>query len=267
MQQAEIHEFLVNYFTASGCQLLPVSEKDQIKVKLTKEMDKLLMNRPFYWHYIENTGGIPETATLLLRTDSQTEEGELIHFGSPRLHQILDSTKKLAPFIRLYQNLPPHSAPALEPWLGINYKISYQCDLKKDRICSTGLQLINGTIIDGFQEMLERLDLIPKLPDYCYTLSPLIKIKSGMARIEHFIESVLKKEETDWAENAGKRWSRDRELLDSFYEQQNPKPDTYFKEIEALRDQYEPRILVQFINAGLFYLQSSTFIPGLIKDR
>lgn len=267
MQQAAIHDFLTDFFTASGCTLMPVPDSDVLKVKLNKEIDKLLMNRPFYWHYIEQTGGTPETATLVFRTDDKAEEGELIHFGSPRLHQIFDAALKLAPYIRLYQNLPPQSSSALEPWLAINAKISYKCDLKKDRICSIGLQLINGTLIDGFQDILDKLPLLPKMPDYCYTLSPLIRIGSGIKRIETFLESVLKSEPTGWADDAGKRWARDQELLDSFYEQQDPKPETYFQEKEAIREQYQPRILVQFINAGLFYLKSSTFLPGSIRDH
>ncbi|MDD9149278.1 YqhG family protein [Sporolactobacillus sp. CQH2019] len=269
MQQAAMLEYLARFFTVSGCTLLPVPDDSAVvlKVKLTEEMDKLLMNRPFYWHYIEQIGGTPETATLVFRTDDRSEEGELIYFGSPRLHQIFDAAKKLAPYIRLYQDLPPQSSSALEPWLGINTKISYTCDLKKDRICSIGLQLINGTLIDGFQDILDKLPLLAKLPDYCYTLSPLIKIESGIKRIETFIESTLKNEPTGWADSAGKRWARDQELLDSFYEQEDSKPETYFQEKEAIREQYQPRILVQFINAGLFYLHSSTFLPGPIKDR
>ena len=30
-------------------------------VQLTIEMDKELMNRPFYWHYLEKTGGRPKS--------------------------------------------------------------------------------------------------------------------------------------------------------------------------------------------------------------
>lgn len=267
MQQAEIHDFLIHFFTTSGCTMLPVKNNTMLKVRLNEEMDKLLMNRPFYWHYIEQTGGIPETATLQFCTDERFKDGELIHFGSPRLHQILDAAKKLAPYIRLYQNLPPQSSYALEPWLGVNAKISYQCDLKRDRICSIGLQLINGTLIDGFQDILNKLPLMPKMPDYCYTLGPLIKIRSGIGRIETFLESMLRSEPSGWADDAGKRWARDQELLDSFYEQQDPKPETYFQEKEAIREQYQPRVLVQFINAGLFYLQSSTFLPGSFKGH
>ncbi|GAY75209.1 conserved protein YqhG [Sporolactobacillus inulinus] len=95
MQQAEIHDFLNRFFSSSECELLPVADDhDQLKVKLTKAMDKLLMNRPFYWHYIEQIGAEPETAVLNFRFSDRIQEGEFIHSGSPRLHQILDASEK-----------------------------------------------------------------------------------------------------------------------------------------------------------------------------
>ncbi|MFX3616373.1 MAG: YqhG family protein [Sporolactobacillus sp.] len=263
MQQAEIHDYLIRFFSASGCTLLSGSSPSgPIKVKLTEKMDQLLMNRPFYWHYIKQIGSTPETATLLLRTNDQSEEGEFLHFGAPRLHQIFDTAKKLGPYIRLYQKIPEGRASALEPWIGINMKISYQCDLKKDRVSSIGLQLINGTMIEGFQDMLGKLDLSPRLPNYLYTLRPLITVGSGIKRIAGHIEDRLKAEPIDWANDAGSRWIHDQELLNSFYEHQDQKPESYFQEKEALKQQYQPRIEASLINAGLFYLQSASFIPN-----
>ncbi|WP_100488260.1 YqhG family protein [Sporolactobacillus pectinivorans] len=267
MQQAEILDFLTRFFSTSGCTLLPAENRGQVKVKLSEEMDQLLMNRPFYWHYIKQTGGVPETATLLLRTDEKSEDGELIYFGSPRLHQIFEATKKLAPFVRMYQETGIHSSTALEPWLCINMKISEQCDLKRDRLFSAGLQLINGTLIEGFHEVLANLSLSPKAPDYCYTLSPLITVQSGIKRIEKLIETELQNEPTEWADEAGRRWNRDRMLLDSFYEQKEEKPETYYMEKEALKAQYQPHIAIHLINAGLFYLQSKSFLLGTSTAR
>ena len=61
-------------------------------------------------------------------------KGETIHFGSPRLHQIFQSTKTLASYIRLYEKSPviQGKQTPLKPWLGLNLKVSYQCDRKKD---------------------------------------------------------------------------------------------------------------------------------------
>lgn len=262
MQQAAIYNYLSRFFSASGCALQADSHTGQLKVKLTEEMDQMLMNRPFYWHYIKQTCGIAETATLDFRTHTRGDQAELIYFGAPRLHQIFNVAEKMGTFIRLFQNLPEDAPAALEPWIGLNMKISYQCDLKRDRICSVGLQLINGTLIEGFEEMLSGLKLIPKMPDYLYTLSPLITVPSGIKRITAFIERELINEPTDWANEAGQRWLRDQALLDAFYEQQNTKPECYFQEKEALKEQYQPRISIQLINAGLFYLRSASFLPG-----
>ncbi|MCQ2011321.1 YqhG family protein [Sporolactobacillus sp. STSJ-5] len=267
MQQAEIRDFLIRFFSSSDCSLLPVQNQSQLKVKLTKQMDKLLMNRPFYWHYIEQIGADAETATLTFRFNDQSDEGEFIHFGSPRLHQIFNTAEQMGRYIRLYQVVSSQASPALEPWLGINMKISYQCDLKKDRLISIGLQMVNGTLIEGFQSMLGKLELIARLPDYCYTLSPLITVKSGIQRIERFIASELETEPFEWADQASERWKKDEDLLDAFYEQAEKKPERYNQEKKALEEQYKPRINVRLINAGLFYLQSSTFMPQFIKDR
>lgn len=53
MQQHEIHNYLYNFFEANNCEILERSPH-LLDVQLTIEMDKLLMNRPFYWHYLEN---------------------------------------------------------------------------------------------------------------------------------------------------------------------------------------------------------------------
>ncbi|MFC7394258.1 YqhG family protein [Scopulibacillus cellulosilyticus] len=263
MQQAAIHNFLEHFFIANECEFLE-NKDGLLKVKLTVALDKLLMNRSFYWHYIEKIGGVPETTTLTLKTaPSEEKDGELIHFGSPRLHQIFRAAKQLAPYIRLYQETGSEgNFTPLVPWLGINFKISYQCDLKKDDLLSLGLHLMNGTIATHFHEQLLQMPLTPKIPDYCYTLTPMIKPISGLKRLEHFIEQKIQNDDHQWADNARIRWQKDQSLLDQFYEDQTNEeaPDTYVKEKEALKEQYEPKVNVQIINGGLFYLDKSSFL-------
>ncbi len=81
------------------------------------------MNRPFYWHYLEKTGGVPNPMKLTLITDPdkvpENIKGETIHFGSPRLHQIFQSTKNLAGYIRLYEKslLYKNKQTPLKPWI------------------------------------------------------------------------------------------------------------------------------------------------------
>lgn len=171
MQQHEIHNYLYNFFEANNCEILERSPH-LLDVQLTIEMDKLLMNRPFYWHYLEKTGGVPNPMRLTLITDPENEEndGELIHYGSPRLHQIFQTTKELGSYIRLYEDVRHNGAThtPLHPWLGINIKVSYQCDRKKDILHSIGIHLISGTMMANFHDTLTKIKLTPKIPDFLF---------------------------------------------------------------------------------------------------
>ncbi|MCQ6273721.1 YqhG family protein [Bacillus sp. V3B] len=262
MQQQEIHKFLERYFLSNNCEIME-NQAGYMNVQLTIDLDKELMNRPFYWHYLEKTGGVPNPMSLTLISDpGRTPDnitGESIHFGSPRLHQIFQSTKKLASFIRLYENsdtLSQEQHIPLKPWLGMNVKISYQCDRKKDVFRSVGLQLINGQMVEHFHDQLLELDLTPKIPDYSFTLSPLIMPKSGLLRIENYLKTKIEKEDHTWADEARKRWSKDLNLLEHFYRDSDEKSESYEVEKEALKDQYEPKINISIINGGLFYLRN-----------
>ncbi|MHC0035937.1 YqhG family protein [Pseudoneobacillus sp. C159] len=258
MQQQEIHNFLEKYFLSNHCEIVERGP-GFMTVQLTIEMDKELMNRPFYWHYLEKTGGIPNPMRLTLITDSGKApdqlKGEHIHFGSPRLHQIFNSTKKLAGYIRLYEKhqITNQHVPLL-PWLGLNVKISYQCDRKRDVFQSIGLQLINGQLVEGFHDRLINMQLTPKIPDYSFTLSPLVKPRSGVTRIENYFKQRIEQEDHTWATEAIKRWETDLKLLDHFYEEEEEKSESYETEKQALKEQYEPKINMSIINGGLFYL-------------
>ncbi|MCQ6266191.1 YqhG family protein [Fictibacillus sp. WQ 8-8] len=265
MQQHEIHHFLERYFESNDC-IVEEKNHSYMKIQLTVELDKLLMNRPFYWHYLEKTGGTPNPMALTLITGQQhppDANGEFIHFGSPRLHQIFASTKKLGSFIRMYEAIRQDSGQniPLNPWLCVNLKTSYQCDRKKDMISSYGIHLITGKIESNFHEQLRSLPLTRKIPDFCYTLSPFIRPVSGLKRIEAIVEQQIHEDDHSWAEDAENRWREDEELLDRFYEDEIEKPEYYQVEKEALRTQYEPKITVDIINGGLFYL-SDTFLSS-----
>lgn len=265
MKQQEIHSYLNRFFTATGCEI-EENTASYLTVQLTIDMDKALMNRPFYWHYVEKTGGIPAPKKLTLITNYQNAQdiaGEAIHFGSPRLHQIFTKTRELGGFIRLYENVTAtlqQNIP-LMPWIGLNMNISYICDRKKDSFRSIGLNLINGALMEDFHSNLEKIknNLVAKIPDYCFTLSPLIKPVSGIKRVEQYILNDIYQDDHTWAEQAKERWKSDLQLLDYFYEGIDDKPERYYTEKDALQDQYEPKIEVSIINGGIFYLSKNQF--------
>ncbi|WP_404346854.1 YqhG family protein [Sutcliffiella horikoshii] len=272
MQQREIHRFLERYFTANSCEIVE-NTNSHLAVQLTIDMDKELMNRPFYWHYLEKTGGVPNPMKMTLITDSNKApedlKGDHVHFGSPRMHQIFESTKSLAGYIRLYENISSHPGAGhlpLHPWLNVNLKVSYQCDRKKDVIMSLGIHLITGTILEKFQDEVEKINLTPKIPDFCFTMTPIIKPASGLSRLEHYVNGFISSQDHQWAEDARKRWDQDLQLLKHFYEDDEEKPEAYETEMKALQEQYEPKIHVTIINGGLFYLGPS-FINNIHSGR
>ena len=265
MQSQEVHQFLHDYFVLNQCEILHHSEKF-ISVKLTTELDKALMNRPFYWHYLEKTGGEPNTSVLNLVTDCTEDNSadlpdgikpkdiEKIHFGSTRLHQIFETNQKNSTHIRLYENC----RNALFPWLCQNYIISYQCEKLKSMYFSLGLNLLNGNVVEDFDSKTKTLDLKTKIADLSYTLHPFITLNSGLNRLEKHVKEKLLSEEDTWAIEAKQRLVNEIRLLDDFYEE-DLNNEIYQQEIESIQNLFSPKIHVKVINGGLFYLANSNF--------
>jgi hypothetical protein len=232
VQQAEIYNYLERFFTSNDCEICERND-GYLTIQLTEDMDKRLMNRPFYWHYLEKTGGTPNPMKLSLITNKEVAptdaQGEFIHFGSPRLHQIFSTAKELAGHIRLYENMNVGNNIPLHPWLGVNIKISYICDRRKDTLVHFGLNLINGMMMKGFHEKLKQLSLTPKIPDFCFTLAPFIKPKSGLERIRTQITEMINNDDLSWINDAQNRWKEDDVLLDHFYSDVEEKPECYEK--------------------------------------
>ena len=51
-----------------------------------------------------------------------------------------------------------------------------------------------------------------------------------------------------------KTLEKDLDLLEHFYKDTEEKNESYEIEKQALKDQYEPKIVISIINGGLFYL-------------
>ena len=131
--------------------------------------------------------------TLITNPENEENDGELIHYGSPRLHQIFQTTKELGSYIRLYEEVW-HSGSThtpLHPWLGINIKFPINV-IEKDILHSIGIHLISGTMIANFHETLTKLNLHRKYLTFVLR-SPIIKPQSGLQRIEDALKTLLQK--------------------------------------------------------------------------
>lgn len=81
---------------------------------------------------------------------------------------------------------------------------------KKDILHSIGIHLISGTMIANFHDTLAEIKLTPKIPDFCFTLSPIIKPQSGLQRIEDALKSIIAEDDHTWAKEASALESRFR---------------------------------------------------------
>src|SRR5690625_399342 len=191
-KQLDIKQFLKKFFNSNHCEIIE-DTPGKLVVQLTIEMDKALMNRPFYWQYVEATGntGQPKKITFIMDPNQMEKEGEWIHFGSPRLQQINNHLSNTSKFIHLFESLEVHENTMLHTWLLLNYCIMYEGKQKKEELFSIGLNLINGILVFDMMEQLEHLSLVPTISDHCYTISPLIKVSSGFSRIENYIHEYV----------------------------------------------------------------------------
>lgn len=257
MKLSNLNQFLVDYFSAHEC---PVIQNDDgvLKVQLTEEMDKTLMNRPFYWHYVKSTGmkGEPKKVTFITNPNRKEEQGEWIHFGAPRLQQIFQQLKNNARYIQLFQQIQTIKNTPLYPWLVINIKISYKGTLTKEELFSFGLQLINGQMKTNMMENLKEISLGRTISDYCYTISPLITISSGFKRIETIIDQYITDQQHIWAEKSMERLHEEIQMVKQFFREEDDHA-LLDKEIDALKRRYEPRITTKVINGGVVYLKGT----------
>lgn len=250
----DIIPFLYRFFQANQCPILFVDETN-IQVQLTIEMDKALMNRPFYWHYIAATNQLGEPKQLLLTTEQvESTEKEWIHHGSPRLEQIYQLMLQENNVVQLFEIQHTDVQTMLHPWLLTNYCISYQGKQKKESFFSLGLNLINGTIVHNMMERLNLISLAPSISAYCYIISPIIKIQSGFKRIEHVITDQIQNENHNWAKESLQYMEEEIEMANYFFEDKTT--EKYTKEITSIKQRFQPRISHDVINGGVIYLSN-----------
>lgn len=231
MNQQEVRQFVENYVSAFQAHVME-SHPTYVSIKLTEQMDKDIGNRPFYWSWVEkmNLPVQPLTLTFFFDAEQRPEDirGEHIHFGSSRLQQIFQSTRKHGRFVCLYENntaiqrkTPPSSrrSTPLTPWLNLNLKISFICDKKRDFMLYLGINLHQPRIVHDFYSFLCRLSLSPSIPDYFYTLDRQITLEQAKDTAYEEVMKMIEQQDHTWAEKARERLTEELDILKYYYEQ------------------------------------------------
>lgn len=257
MYPNQVHHYLQTFFQETNCPIL-TEHPHYMVVQLTEEMDKKIMNRRYYWQYVESAGIEPAPLQLTLITDRanlmEEVKGEVAHFGSPRLNRLFQATQEMGAFVKLYEHKNQGNGLILTPWLGVNYKVSYYCHHTKETLYSLGINLMTGQVVEDFQEELKARTLQTDVPEDAFTVSYIIKPARALDRLDVVVEDMIIEDDHSWAKAAEARWLRDLEVLEYFYIDSVTKPESYELEKKALEEQYTPRIQVNMVNGGLFYL-------------
>lgn len=248
-------DFLKRYFSANQCDIKQ-EQQAVLQVQLTKEMDLALMNRPFYWQYVEATGntGQPMELSFILDESYSEQTGEFIHFGSPRLEKIFQNLRDTTKFVRLYETLQVDINTMLHPWLVTNVVIKYSGKQQKEELLSIGLNLINGNIHLNMMEQLKTLALEPMISNNCFTVSPIIKLKSGFTRIENLLYEHIQKMNHEWAVESISLLKDEIEMIKHFYVTEDKA--VMEAEIMTISNRLQPTICFEILNGGLFYLSN-----------
>lgn len=258
MKITNLHHFMKKYFLVHQCEII-ADNAGILSIQLNEQMDQALMNRPFYWHYMKSSGqkGEPAKLTFITNPSKRKQQGEWIHFGSPRLQQIFNHLKQGNKHIKLFQKVEVEQNTALYPWLLLNIKISYQGKHNKDELFSIGLHLINGIMKTNMMELLQDIPLNVMISDFCYPISPLIKVESGFLRITSVIDDYLQNQSHEWADESIVTLKEEIQMVQHFYEK-DIEEEQLTKEIADLKKRYTPTITYRVINGGLIYLTENT---------
>lgn len=267
MDPAQVREWTERYLNLYQCQILE-SAPSYLITQLSIEADKDLLNRPFYWMYVEKMNIPPKPIQLCFIFDPKNHplniQGEFLHYGAPRFQKMLQSAKKHGKFVRLYEDpgwQPAHSpSKPYTPWLLVNYQISYVCDQKKDRLCSLGINLLNGEIVESFYDRLKKRKWLNRLPPRRYLPAYGISLTEAVGELEFYLEEQLREEDLTWAKEAKERLTMELNQLNTFYPEEEKQDDEVRREKknreQELVWQFHPRIEADIVNAGLFYIES-----------
>lgn len=263
MDQTKLREFTERFLISQQCQIVE-STPNYLITQLSVEADKELLNRPFYWLYVEKMGLTPQPTQLCFLFDKENPapdlRGEYLHFGAPRFKMMLQAAKKRGRFVRLYQltHMRPrtHSLPYV-PWLAINFKVSYISDQKKECIHHLGINLQTGEIREHFYQELCQLNWTNKLPTGRHLLPEKMSLIEAISELEYYIEDLLKQEDHTWAKKAYERYVQEVKQLESYFpeeEKRSPEEEKYKESrMQEIIRQHLPRIEIEVINAGYFY--------------
>ena len=192
-----------------------------------------------------------------------------LHYGSRRLEQLFESARNGGSYVCLFQEPAKRGAHPLEStaytaWLGVNMKVEFACDMKREEFHSFGVSLATGQCVEHFHEQMLELRMTPKLPPNVHTAKNALTLAKAAAVVEQALERKLRSYDYGWAEAAANRLNDELGTIAHYYvplieaADDVSKPaylEQFQRRTAEIRWQYEPRVSASAINCGIFYLE------------
>ncbi|MEK3882560.1 YqhG family protein [Paenibacillus sp. PL2-23] len=194
---------------------------------------------------------------------------EELYFGSRKLDQLFSASRSKGSYVYLFQEpdkrgATPFQSTAYTAWLGVNLKVEFACDRKREEIHSFGVSLATGHCIDGFHHRLVATRLTPRLPANIHVAKNGITFARALAIVEQQLERKLKSYDYTWATEASQRLEEELSRIHAYYEplvehaleDNKAAIQEQFEQRKAeIKWQYEPRVTASAINCGIFHLE------------
>jgi hypothetical protein len=196
---------------------------------------------------------------------------ETISFGCRRLDQMFHAAHMKGGYLQLFEETPAiqrgsGASHSYTTWLGVNYKVEFTCDMKREELHSLGISMSTGEIVSGFHQLVCERVLSPRMPAHSH-LRDTISLDRAVLQLEAHLEKLLRKADYQWAKDAQERMNEEMIRIDSYYsdllrtleaEQKEEMQAQYLGRQQEIEWQYRPRIEVQVMNCGWFHLLTDT---------
>ncbi|ANY70032.1 hypothetical protein BBD42_28670 [Paenibacillus sp. BIHB 4019] len=195
---------------------------------------------------------------------------EEMYFGSRKLDQLFGAAKSKGSYVFLFQEpergaASPYSSTPYTAWLGINMRVEFACDRKREEIHSYGISLATGHCTEQFHDRLQRLRLTPRLPANIHLAKNGLSFNKALSIMEQALERKLRSYDYEWAGAATERLEEELERIRLYYEPliehaaddelKQSVREQYEQRQSEIRWQYEPRVTASAINCGIFHLE------------
>lgn len=258
-------KFVDGYFEAVSAKCV-YQDSEYREYELPLDVDKELIERPFYWMWVEASGQEAQTTQLRLAFTqnalerenqrlqeehanamkqtreefptffggaSRSPKAELLDYGSFRLDKIFSSVANRGQFIVCQPSpiLQKAKQRTLIPWLLCNGVTTMRCDLTKQMWWSMGVCLQNGQIVPSFYEQICHLEMVPMSPQRLLSQMSM-PLDEALNRAMREQERLIKQLPTDWAEKARQRFNAEYDQLKLYYRSLRTEDTQHNKQLE-----------------------------------